>query len=121
MEIQQLASPHSQVSSTNGNSPQHENSDSSISSVTTNGKCRTILLAASQRLYIKATNHNSCFILKLYRIFWAYVFIHICVYLTNMLIGEIVSDSNSSNQNHAPIVSPVIRADICQDLAAYFA
>ncbi|XP_072016083.1 protein phosphatase EYA1-like isoform X16 [Amphiura filiformis] len=37
MEIQQLASPHSQVSSTNGNSPQHENSDSSISSITTNG------------------------------------------------------------------------------------
>ncbi|XP_038057240.1 eyes absent homolog 1-like isoform X1 [Patiria miniata] len=37
MEIQQLASPHSQVSSGNGNSPQHDNSTDSNCSVTTNG------------------------------------------------------------------------------------
>ncbi|XP_033644771.1 eyes absent homolog 1-like isoform X2 [Asterias rubens] len=37
MEIQQLASPHSQVSSANGNSPQHDNSTDSNCSVTTNG------------------------------------------------------------------------------------
>jgi hypothetical protein len=37
MEIQQLASPHSQVSSANSNSPQHDNSTDSNCSVTTNG------------------------------------------------------------------------------------
>ncbi|XP_072016070.1 protein phosphatase EYA1-like isoform X4 [Amphiura filiformis] len=59
MEIQQLASPHSQVSSTNGNSPQHENSDSSISSITTNGNHVSMATTAESSVLTNTNSWNS--------------------------------------------------------------